>query len=116
MNRKPYLLSEFSQTVTDGKLAIEVQCPQCPNCLNVDGRWTLKHHKKDATIISVANFATSGSLMKCLCCEEKFKWSSGNVNYGTILTIYHEKQNNVLVPIEYFEKVLGLGDDVYMYL
>ena len=31
MNKKPYLLSEFSQTVTDGKLAIEVQCPQCPN-------------------------------------------------------------------------------------
>jgi hypothetical protein len=124
MNRKPYLLSEFSQTVKDGKLAIEVHCPQCPNCLNVDGRWTLKHHKKDSTIISVVNYETSGSLMKCLFCEEEFKWSSGkfnlssgnNVNRGTILTMSCEMKNDVLVPIEYFEKVLGLGDDVYMYL
>ena len=113
MNRKPYLLSEFSQTVTDGKLAIEVHSPQCPKCLNVDGRWTLKYDKNDATIISIENYQTSGSLMKCLCCNEEFKWSSGNVNY-TILTIFHEKRNDVLVPIEYFEKVLGV--DVHKYL
>jgi len=42
-----------------------------------------------------------------------FKWSSGNVNYG-ILTIEHKRQNDVLVPIEYFSKMLGV--DVYKYV
>jgi len=111
--RKPNLLSEFIQTEKEGKLAIEVHSPQCPNCFNVDGRWTLKGDKHNATIISTINFATSGSMMKCLCCDEEFKWSSGNVNYG-ILKIQHETLNDVLVPIEYFSKILGV--DVYKYV
>jgi len=113
MNRKPYLLSDFTQTEKEGKMAIEVHSPQCPNCLNVDGRWTLKHDKKDASIISIQNFQTSGSIMKCLFCDTSFKWSSGNVNYG-ILTIEHRTENDVLVPIEYFSKILGI--DVYKYI
>jgi len=104
----PYLLSEFTQTEKEGKMAIEVHSPQCPKCFNVDGRWTLKHDKKDATIISVLNFASSGSIMKCLCCDEEFKWSSRNV------MLEHKKQNDVLVPIEYFSKILKV--DVYKYL
>ena len=114
MNRKPNLLSEFTQTVKDGKLAIEVHSPQCPNCLNVDGRWTLKDDRKNATIVNILDYSTSGSDMKCLCCDEEFKWSSGNVNYGAILTLKHERKNDVLIPIEYFEKVLGVN--VYKYL
>lgn len=113
MNRKPYLLSDFIQTEKEGKLAIEVHSPQCPKCFNVDGRWTLKHDKKDSTIISIVNFSTSGSQMKCLCCNNEFHWSQGNINYG-ICTIKHERKNDVLIPIEYFEKILGV--DVYQYL
>ena len=113
MNRKPYLLSDFIQTEKEGKLAIEVHSPQCPQCLNVDGRWTLKHDKKDATIIRTESFATSGSMMKCLCCDNEFHWSQGNINYG-ICTIEHKRQNDVLIPIEYFEKILGV--DVYQYI
>jgi hypothetical protein len=90
-------------------LASEVHSPQCPNCLNVDGRLTLKHDKKNAT----ESFATSGHNVNCLCCNTAFKWCSGNVNYG-ILTIKHERQNDVLIPIEYFSKMLGV--DVYKYL
>jgi len=43
---KPYLLSDFTQTEKEGKLAMEVHIPQCPICLNADGRLTLKHDKK----------------------------------------------------------------------
>lgn len=43
---KPNLLSDFTQTQKEGKMAIEVHSPQCPNYLNVDGRLTLKHDKK----------------------------------------------------------------------
>ena len=113
MSRNRYLLSNFTKTEKDGKMAIEVHSPKCPNCSNVDGRWTLPYDKKDATIISIQNFQTSGSLMKCLFCDTEFKWSSGNVDYG-ILTIEHERQNDVLVPIEYFSKMLDV--DVYKYL
>jgi len=113
MNRKPYLLTDFIQTEKEGKLAIEVHSPQCPTCFNVDGRWTLKHDKDDATIISILNYQTSGSEMKCLCCDTEFKWSQGNINYG-VCTIEHEKKNTVLVPIEYFAKILDV--DVYKYL
>jgi hypothetical protein len=35
------------------------------------------------------------------------------VDYG-ILTIEHEKENDVLIPIEYFSKMLGV--DVYKYI
>ena len=110
---KPYLLSKFTQTEKEGKLAIEVHSPQCPNCFNVDGRLTLKNDKHNATIIKIESFATSGSILKCLCCENQFKWSSGNVDYG-ILTIQHERLNDVLIPIEYFSTMLGV--DVYQYI
>ena len=110
---KPYLLSDFTQTEKEGKLAMEVHIPQCPICLNADGRLTLKHDKKNATILFEQSFATSGHIVKCLCCDMSFKWSSGNVDYG-IITIQHERHNDVLVPIEYFSKMLGV--DVYKYL
>jgi hypothetical protein len=110
---KPYLLNNFIQTEKEGKLAMEVHSPQCPTCFNVDGRFTLKDDKHNATIIKIQSSATSGSILKCLCCEFEFKWSSGNVDYG-ILTIEHESQNDVLVPIEYFSKILGV--DVYKYI
>jgi len=113
MNRKPYLLSDFIQTEKEGKLAIEVHSPQCPQCLNVDGRWTLEHDKKDATIISIIDFSTSGSKMKCLCCDNEFHWSQGNINYG-ICTIKHTRQNSVLIPIEYFVKILRVDVDKYL--
>ena len=58
-NLKPYLLSDFTQTVKDGKMAIEVHSPQCPTCLNVDGRLTLKHDQKNATIIIIQSFLTT---------------------------------------------------------
>ena len=111
---KPNLLSEFIQTEKEGKMAIEVHSPQCPNCLNVDGRLTLEHDRKNATILHVESFATSGHIVNCLCCNTNFHWSSGNVNYGSILTIKHNKKNDVLIPIEYFSKMLGV--DVYQYL
>jgi hypothetical protein len=113
MSQKPYLLSDFVQTEKEGQLAIEVHSPQCPTCLNVDGRWTLKYDKRKATIISIINYASSGSEMECLICNTKFTWSQGNIDYG-ICTIEHEKKNDVLVPIEYFAKILGV--DVYKYL
>jgi hypothetical protein len=104
---KPYLLSDFTQTEKEGELAMEVHIPQCPICLNADGRLTLKHDKKNATIIITESFETSGhNIVKCLCCDMSFKWSSRNVDY--------ERQNDVLVPIEYFSKMLGV--DVYKYL
>jgi hypothetical protein len=110
---KPYLLSDFIQTEKEGKLAIEVHSPQCPTCLNIDGRSTLNHDKHNATIIKIKSFATSGSIMRCLCCESEFKWSSGNVDYG-IITIEHKRLNDVLIPIEYFSTMLGV--DVYKYI
>ena len=110
---KAYLLSDFTQTEKEGKMAIEVHSPQCPNCLNVDGRLTLKHDKKNATIVITESFQTSGHIVKCLCCDNSFHWSAGNVDYG-ILTIEHKRQNDVLIPIEYFSKMLGV--DVYKYL
>jgi hypothetical protein len=110
---KPYLLTEFTQTEKEGKLAIEVHSPQCPNCLNVDGRLTLKHDMKNATIVITESFQTSGHIVNCLCCDTSFKWSAGNVDYG-IMTIEHERKNDVLVPIEYFSKMLDV--DVYKYL
>lgn len=113
MNRKPHLLSEFTQTEKEGKMALEVHSPQCPNCLNVDGRLTLKHDKHNATIVIIETFQTSGYTVNCLCCNTNFKWSSGNVDYG-ILTIEHETENDVLIPIEYFSKMLGV--DVYKYI
>lgn len=113
MSRKPYLLSDFTQTEKEGKLALEVHSPQCPTCLNVDGRLTLKHDIKNASIVITGSFQTSGHIVECLCCNTSFKWSSGNVNYG-ILTIQHERENDVLIPIEYFSKILGV--DVYRYL
>jgi hypothetical protein len=113
MIRQPYLLRDFTQTEKEGKMALEVHSPQCPNCLNVDGRLTLKHDRKNATIEIIQTFATSGYLVNCLCCNSNFKWSFGNVDYG-ILTIKHEKENDVLVPIEYFSKILGV--DVYKYV
>lgn len=61
---KPNLLSDFTQTQKEGKMAIEVHSPQCPNCLNVDGRLTLKHDKKNATIVIIQSFATSGHIVK----------------------------------------------------
>jgi len=113
MNRKPYLLTDFTQTEKEGKMALEVHSPQCPNCFNVDGRLTLKDDKKNATIVIIENFATSGYIVNCLCCDNSFKWSTGNVNYG-IVTIKHERKNDVLVPIEYFSKILEV--DVYKYI
>ena len=113
MIRQPYLLRDFTQTEKEGKMALEVHSPRCPNCLNVDGRLTLKHDKKNATIEIIQTFATSGYIVKCLCCNTEFKWSAGNVDYG-ILTIKHEKENDVLVPIEYFSKILGVN--VYKYI
>ena len=110
---KPYLLSDFTQTEKEGELAMEVHIPQCPICLNADGRLTLKHDKKNATIIITESFATSGHTVECLCCYMRFKWCSGNIDYG-ILTIEHERQNDILVPIEYFSKILGV--DVYKYI
>jgi hypothetical protein len=110
---KPNLLSDFTQTQKEGKMAIEVHSPQCPNCLNVDGRLTLKHDKKNATIVFIQSFATSGSIVNCLCCDNTFKWCTGNVDYG-ILTIKHERENDVLIPIEYFSQILGI--DVYRYI
>ena len=111
---KPNLLSDFTQTEKEGKLAIEVHSPQCPNCLNVDGRLTLNYDKQNATILFIESFATSGHMVKCLCCDTDFRWSSGNVNYAGILTIKHQRENNVLIPIEYFSKMLGV--DVYKYV
>jgi hypothetical protein len=111
MNKKPYLLTDFVQTEKEGKMAIEVHSPQCPKCLNVDGRWTLRHDKHNATIISIMNYQTSGSEMKCLCCNAEFNWCSGDSHYGIIK---NERKNDVLVPIEYFAKVLGI--DPYRYL
>jgi hypothetical protein len=113
-NLKPYLLSDFTQTEKDGKMAIEVHSPQCPTCLNVDGRLTLPHDKQNATIVFIQSFQTSGHIVKCLCCDDEFKWSSGNVDYGGVLTIKHERQNDVLIPIEYFSKILDI--DVYRYI
>lgn len=113
---KPYLLSDFIQTEKEGKLAIKVhspQCPNCPNCLNVDGRLSLQHDKYNSTIIKIQSFLTSGHIMRCLCCENEFEWSTGNVDYG-ILTIKHERLNDVLIPIEYFSTMLGV--DVYKYI
>ena len=92
---------------------MKVHSPQCPTCFNVDGRWTLEHEKKNSTIIVDLNYATSGSMMICLFCNTKFYWSKGDINYG-ICTIKHTRNNDVLVPIEYFEKILGV--DVYKYL
>ena len=62
INSKPYLLSDFTQTEKEGKLAMEVHIPQCPICLNADGRLTLKHDKKNATIIITESFQTSGPI------------------------------------------------------
>jgi hypothetical protein len=113
MNRKPYLLKDFTQTEKEGKMALEVHSPQCPNCFNVDGRLTLKHDKQNATIVIIQTFATSGYTVNCLCCNTSFHWSSGNVDYG-VMTIEHERKNDVLIPIEYFSKILGV--DVYQYI
>lgn len=52
-------------------------------------------------------------MMICLFCNTKFYWYKGDINYG-ICTIKHPRNNDVLVPIEYFEKILGV--DVYKYL
>ena len=70
-------------------------------------------NKKDATIISIIDFSTSGSKMKCLCCDNEFHWSQGNINYG-ICTIKHTRQNSVLIPIEYFVKILRVDVDKYL--
>jgi len=111
--KNPYLLKDFTQTEKEGKTAIEVHSPQCPNCFNVDGRLTLKHDKINATIEIIETFQTSGYLVKCICCNTTFKWCAGNVDYG-ILAIEHQRENDVLVPIEYFSKILGV--DVYKYV
>ena len=81
--------------------------------MNIDGRSTLNDDKHNATIIKIKSFATSGSIMRCLCCESEFKWSSRNVDYG-IITIEHKRLNDVLIPIEYFSTMLGV--DVYKYI
>ena len=81
--------------------------------VNVDGSWTLKHDKKDATIINIEDFDTSGSIMKCLYRDTCFNQSSRNNNFEGLISSY-EPQNVVFVPIEYFRKILGV--DVYKYL
>jgi len=113
MIRQPYLLKDFMQSEKKSKMDIKLHSPQCPKCFNVDGRLILKHDNKNSTIEIIKTFITCGFLVNCLCCDTSFRWCTGNFDNG-IVNIEHEIENDVIVPIEYFSKILEVDISKYI--
>lgn len=105
----PCIKFEYSEkypTPTEEESKREVLVAKCPQCENVDNRFMLKYDKERSSFIVLETYAGSGVDLKCLCCQNEFKFCSGQSLW--------EKKNCVPVPLAFLRDGLGVDINKYM--
>ena len=105
--KKTFTPIRYSSDVPAGKR--DVAAALCPNpvCQNVDNRFMLDEtDKKKSSIVVLATYASSGKDLRCLCCNDEFKFCSGSFT--------HEKKNCIFIPLDFCRDTLGVDISKYM--
>ena len=105
--KKTFTPIRYSSDVPAGTR--DVAAALCPNpvCQNVDNRFMLDEtDKKKSSIVVLATYASSGKDLRCLCCNDEFKFCSGSFT--------HEKKNCIFIPLDFCRDTLGVDISKYM--